>query len=106
MPAAPSDRRPHGGVFWGRFLMSSHPPFDTSPLAQVVQDDVYRRLGGAERVAIQFRLTSAARALTRAGIRSRHPDYSTTQVEMALARIVLGDALCRAVWPDRPLIEP
>jgi hypothetical protein len=81
-------------------------PFDTSPDAQAVQDDQYRRLGGSERVAIQFRLGSAARAMTRAGIRARHPDYNEDQVNMALARILLGDPLVRTVWPDRPLIEP
>ena len=80
-------------------------PHDTSPSAQAFQDERYRR-GGSERVAIQFRLGSAARAMTRAGIRGRHPGYTDDEVEMALARIILGDALVRQVWPDRPLVEP
>jgi hypothetical protein len=86
--------------------MSSRTSLDTTPIAQAVQDDAYRRLGGAERVAIMFRLSSAARALTRAGIRARHPDYSDIQLDAALARIILGDRLFRAVWPDRPLPTP
>jgi hypothetical protein len=41
-----------------------------------------------------------------AGIRSRHPDYSAAQVETAYARMVLGDAIVRAMWPDRELVDP
>jgi len=40
------------------------------------------------------------------GIRRRHPDDSDLQVQHAYARLVLGDALVRAVWPDRDLVDP
>jgi hypothetical protein len=79
---------------------------DTTPEARAVQDDIYRRLGGRERVAIQFRLSTAARAMTLAGILARHPDYTETQARMALARIIFGDDLVRNAWPDRELVEP
>lgn len=81
-------------------------PFDTSPDAQAVQDRRYRELGAAERVAVVFRLNAAARAMTAAGIRARHPEYTDDHVQLALARILLGDDLTRAVWPDRDLVEP
>ncbi len=81
-------------------------PSDTSPAAQAFQDERYRQLGGSERVAIQFRLGSNARAMTRAGIRARHSDYTNDQLDLALARIILGEALVRRVWPDRQLVEP
>jgi hypothetical protein len=81
-------------------------PHDTSPDAQAVQDDVYRRVGGRERVAIAFRLGATMRAITGAGILARHPDYSEDEVKRALARVVLGDALTRKVWPDRRLVDP
>ena len=64
-------------------------PLDTSPDAQAVQDEVYRRLGGQERVAIAFRLGATARALSSAGIRARHPDYSEDDVKRASAGTVL-----------------
>ena len=86
--------------------MTMRAPFDTSSDAQSVHDDAYRRLGGRERVAIQFRLSAAARAVSRAGIRFRHPTYSNDQIEMALTRLLLGDELVRKVWPDRPLVDP
>ena len=49
---------------------------DTAPAARNVQREAYLRLGGAERVAIQFRLTSLVRDTAMAGILSRHPEYS------------------------------
>ena len=79
---------------------------DTSARAQAIQDELYRTLGGAERVAIQFRLSAAARAMTLAGIRGRHPEYDDDRARMALARVILGDELTRQVWPNRPLVEP
>jgi hypothetical protein len=87
-------------------MPSPSQPFDTSAEAHAVQTDLYRRMTGAERVAIAFRLGAAARAATLAGIVARHPDYSPSQARRALARLVLGDDLVRRVWPDEPLIEP
>lgn len=50
---------------------------------------------GPERVAKAFELSEAARAISEAGIRHRHPDWSDAQV---LARIlaVSGGSLDRA----------
>jgi hypothetical protein len=80
-------------------------PGDTTSDAHRAQRDIYRRLGGRERLAIMFRLNETVRRLALAGIRARHPDYSETRVRQALARLVLGDALVRAVWPDRELVD-
>jgi len=41
-----------------------------------------------------------------AGIRHRHPHYTDDQVFHAWARLKLGDALTRAAWPDRELVDP
>ncbi len=86
--------------------MSASLPPDTSPEAQAVQDAAYRRMGAYGRVDAAFRLTASARALTAAGVRHRHPDYSDDQVNAAVARLILGDDLVRQVWPDRDLVEP
>jgi hypothetical protein len=90
--------------------MSSHDaasePLDTTSDAWQVQRDVYRRLGGAERISIAFRLGRLARETALAGIRSRHPDYSEAEAQMALRRLVLGDEIVRAVWPGARLLEP
>jgi hypothetical protein len=63
-------------------------------------------MGAAERMAIAFRLSDAVRRLAISGIRHRHPDYTEAQVQQAFARLRLGDALARATWPDRPLVDP
>jgi hypothetical protein len=51
-------------------------------------------------------LSDAVRAVAMAGIRSRHPNYSEEEIRQALYRLMLGDELVRAVWPERPLVEP
>jgi hypothetical protein len=79
---------------------------DTSADADAAQLDVYRRLGGTERVAIMFRLSAMVRDVAMAGIRRRHPTYDETQVRLAWQRLVLGDELTRTVFPDRELIDP
>jgi hypothetical protein len=81
-------------------------PLDTSQSAHEVQRDVYLRMGGAARVAVMFRLTDAVRRLAMAGIRARHPKHDEPRVRRAYARLVLGDALIRAVWPDQELVDP
>ncbi len=81
-------------------------PLDTSTDAHRVQAEIYGRMGGAARVAVAFELSETVRQLTCAGIRRRHPQYSDEQVFHAWTRLKLGDALVRAVWPDRELVDP
>ena len=71
-----------------------------------MQTDIYRGMTGAERVDVAFRLSAMAREVSAAGIRSRHPAYSDEEVRRALVRLVHGDTLARAVWPDHPLLDP
>ena len=54
---------------------------DTAPEAARVQADVYRRMGGAERVRIACELSDEVRAVARAGIRARHPELDDEAVE-------------------------
>jgi len=79
---------------------------DTSLDAHEAQLDAYRRMGGAARVAVMFRLSESARRWSMAGIRRRHPEYDDFQLRRALARMILGDDLVRRVWPDRELLDP
>ena len=79
---------------------------DTSPAANAVLTDRTRRLTPAQRVEEGSRLSRLAREFMRAGIRSRHQDYTSEQVEEALARLLWGDALYVSARPGRPLLEP
>ena len=82
------------------------PATDTSVEADSLQIGAYRRMGGTDRVQVMFRLSQAARCTAEAGIRTRHPEYDSAQVRLALARLMYGDELVREAWPDRPLLEP
>ena len=86
--------------------MNGFVPPDTTLDADAVQLEVYRRLGGAGRVATMFRLNDMVRNATTEGIKRRHPDYDDRQVELAWQRLTLGDALVREAFPGRELIEP
>jgi len=81
-------------------------PHDTTVDAHARQSELYAGMGGRGRVDIVYRLNQAMRRMALAGIRARHPEYSTAQVDTAYARMVLGDALVRAMWPDRELVDP
>ncbi len=81
-------------------------PLDTSPEAWNAQLTALRAMSGERRVEIALRLTRLAREASRAGIRARHPDYGEAEVRRAFFRLLHGDALTRAVWPDRELLDP
>jgi hypothetical protein len=66
----------------------------------------YKRVPPGVRVAIAASMSDDARAVARAGIRARHPEYTAEQVSRALMRLVLGDDLCRRAWPGAPLVAP
>lgn len=86
--------------------MSGSVPADTSADAHAQQSEIYRRMGGQGRVAVVYRLNQTVKSLALAGIRARHPEYSDTRIEHAYVRMRLGDAVVRAVWPDRELVDP
>jgi hypothetical protein len=81
-------------------------PCDTSADAHAIQMKIYRGMTGADRVAIAFRLSAAARSATLAGIMARHPAYSPADARRALARLTLGDEAVRRLWPGEALVTP
>jgi hypothetical protein len=81
-------------------------PFDTTPAAQAVQLAWLRRLTPAARIDLAIQMSEETRAITRAGIAARHPEYSAADVSFALFRLLLGDALFRRAWPRAPLLAP
>jgi hypothetical protein len=82
------------------------PASDTSRDAHDVQIALYRRRGGAWRLQTSLRLSDFTRRLTKAGIRDRHPEYSEEQVRRAFMRLMHGDEVARAIWPNEPLVSP
>jgi hypothetical protein len=79
---------------------------DTSPEADAVQVEAYRRMGGAGRVQVMFRLNEMVRRTAMAGIRRRHPEYGDADVLLALAQLLYGEDLVRQAWPGQRLPVP
>ena len=74
---------------------------DTTPEAWRVQLEILRRMTGPERVAKAFEMSDAARSVSEAGIRHRHPEWSDEQVRDALLDLLLGEKLANAVRRSR-----
>ena len=72
-------------------------PADTTAAAWAVQREIFRRMTGSERVAMAFEMSEAARSLTEAGIRHRHPDWTGEQIHDALLTRMLGRELSERV---------
>ncbi len=85
-------------------------PADTTEAAWQTQRAILRRMTGAERVAMAFEMSDTARALTEAGIRHRHPDWTDEQVSNELLTRSLGRNLSTevrgapAMLDDGPLL--
>jgi hypothetical protein len=72
---------------------------DTSPEAARVQLAALRAMPGSRRAEMAMEMSEAVRETARAGIRSRHPEYSDEQVHLAFLRLVLGEELFGQWWP-------
>lgn len=59
---------------------------DTSPEAARIQIEIYRRMSGAERLALAFEISEFAREFCLAGIRRRHPDWGEAEVRHEMVR--------------------
>jgi len=81
-------------------------PVDTSAEAERIQWDRYAAMTPIDRIEIAWELSPAVREVATDGIPARHPEYDEAQVRHALNRLILGDALFRAAWPDAPALTP
>ena len=81
-------------------------PLDTSPDAHAVHVSALRSRTGSQRVRMALSMSEELRAISRSGIRSRHPAYSEEEVSWALFRLLHGDELFTRAWPAAPLLAP
>lgn len=77
-------------------------PRDTSPEAQRLMDEHYRRMSVAEKAEALRQAWRTARRLQLAGLRSQFPDESEDQLQERLERRWLGDELYerRRAWKE------
>jgi len=73
---------------------------DTSVEATRVQYAALERMGVSGRMELMFQLSSDLREIVASGVRSRHPEYSERQVQLAVLRLAWGDELFRRVYGD------
>jgi len=66
---------------------------DTSPEAQRVQDDIYRRMSPARKFQLVFHTYEMGRQLAIAGLRMRHPDATEEELWRLWAQQHLGREL-------------
>lgn len=58
-----------------------------------------RAMSGSRRAELALEMSEAVRETARAGIRTRHPEYTEEQVRLAFLRLILGEELFRQYWP-------
>jgi hypothetical protein len=68
-------------------------PFDTSPDAEKIQIEIFRRMEPEGRLQSAALLSETCRTLLAEGIRKRHPTYNEEQVRLALIRCLLQEDL-------------
>src|SRR3990167_5841445 len=73
-----------------RATVASMPLLDTSMAALERQRETFRRMTPEQRLAMAAEMSDEIRAVTEAGIRGRHPEYSDDQVRAELVGILLG----------------
>ncbi len=73
-------------------------PNDTSPDAEAVMTELYRRLSPGEKLLRVFEAYQTGKSLTLAGLAMRHPQVSTEQLEMLWKRQHLGTTLFTEVY--------
>lgn len=71
---------------------------DTSPAAEAVMLDIYRRMPAWRKLELVNDANRAARQLALAGLRARHPDENPTRLRRRLLGLVLGEETATRVY--------
>lgn len=75
-------------------------PLDTSPEIERVRIKIYQRMSQEERLHLGIQLTRCCRTLLAEGVKLRHPEYNEKEIQLAVARLQLGESLFRTVYPQ------
>jgi hypothetical protein len=63
---------------------------DTSSSAAQLQEDILRRFSPGERLRMAFEMSEFARSLSRAGLRSRRPDLTESELDDEMLALMYG----------------
>ena len=81
-------------------------PLDTTPEADQLQLEIFRRMGPEKRLQAGIALSQLCRKLLLEGVRMRHPEYNERQIELAVIRLMLPENLFLAAYPEARDIGP
>jgi hypothetical protein len=79
---------------------------DTSPEAERLQLEIFKRMGPAARLQAGIALSQTCRRLLAEGVRRRHPEYDERQVRLAVIRLMLPEDLFLKAYPNATEILP
>ena len=71
---------------------------DTDPKAETVQLEIYRRMPSSRKIELVFKAIEMSRSLALAGIKSRHPQASSAEIQRRLFGLWLGEELATKVY--------
>lgn len=63
---------------------------DTTPEAEAIQQDIFRRMTTEERLRMALEMSESLRNVALAGLRSRRPDLNENELSRELMRIMYG----------------
>jgi hypothetical protein len=86
--------------------MKQSRPLDTSPEAERVQIEIFRKMTPERRLRAASELGQVVRKLLVNGVRQRHPEYDDEQVRLAVIRLILPENLFLAAYPHAKDIRP
>jgi hypothetical protein len=73
---------------------------DTHPKIEQVQIKLWRQASQTRKMHLLAQLNAAVRILALAGLRSRYPNATDTELRRRLADLVLGEELARKVYGE------
>ena len=73
---------------------------DTHPKMEALQIELWRQASPTRKMHMLAQLNASARMLALAGLRSRYPNASETELRRRLADILLGEELARIVYGE------
>lgn len=79
---------------------------DTTSHAEKVQLDIFRRMKPEKRLQAAIDLAQTSRKLLKEGVSTRHPKYNEDQIRLAVIRLMLGEELFLAAYPNAKDIMP
>lgn len=86
--------------------MKQSRPLDTSPEAERVQIEIFRKMTPEQRLQLSAQLTQIHRKRPAIGVRRRHPEYDEDQVRLAVIRLTIPEELFLAAYPHAKDIVP